>query len=202
MFSLPQVVSMSLVYAAKNGDVQACWMHAMLSIRPNPPISSIRSLHFISATTANQHNPPHSSPPSSKYPQAELVCPAIDCTLTLTLTDTHTHTDTHTLTLALAQAVRRLVAASLDMLCPNVVSLIVCMHASTQELQAWLDQGVGPDDKKDGVRIFAVEGSVSVYIRLVCIAALFALVSGCVVCRAGARCAGSGVTYITHTMHS
>ena len=79
------------------------------------------------------------------------------------------------------------------MLCPNFLSLM-CVHASTQEVQALLDKGVGPDDDKDLVRVFAVKGSVSVHIRLVCIAALFALVSGCVVCRAGARCAGSGVT--------
>ena len=54
--------------------------------------------------------------------------------------------------------------------CPNFVSLM-CTHASTQEVQALLDKGVGPDDHKDEVSIFAVKGSVSVHIRLVCIAA-------------------------------
>ena len=93
-------------------------------------------------------------------------------------------------------SVRRLIAASLDMLCPNFVSLM-CIHASTQEVRALLDEGVGPDDQKNEVRVFAVKGSVSVHIRLVCIAALFALASGCVVCRAGARCADSGVTLPT-----
>ena len=52
------------------------------------------------------------------------------------------------------------------MLCPNFVSLM-CMHASTQGVQALLDKGVGPDDQKDGVRVCAVKGSVSVHIRLV-----------------------------------
>ena len=87
------------------------------------------------------------------------------------------------------------------MLCPNFVSLM-CIHASTQEVRALLDKGVGPDDHRTSVSICAAKGSISVYMRLVCIAALFALASDCVVCRAGARCAGSGVTYITHTMHS
>ena len=50
---------------------------------------------------------------------------------------------------------RRLIAASLDMLCPNFVSLM-CIHASTQALRALLDTGVGPDDQKDEVRIRAV----------------------------------------------
>ena len=89
-------------------------------------------------------------------------------------------------------SVRRLIAASLDMLCPYFVSLM-CIHASTQEVRALLDEGVGPDQKNE-VRVFAVKGSVSVHIRLVCIAALFALASGCVVCRADVRCAGSGIT--------
>ena len=52
------------------------------------------------------------------------------------------------------------------MLCPNFVSLI---HASTQEVRALLKKGVGPDDDKDAVRVFAVKGSVSVHIRLLCI---------------------------------
>ena len=52
------------------------------------------------------------------------------------------------------------------MLCPNFVSPM-CIHASTQELRALLDQGVGPDDQKDDVRICAVKGSVIAHIRLV-----------------------------------
>ena len=71
-------------------------------------------------------------------------------------------------------SVRRLIAASSDMLRPNFVSPM-CMHASTQELRALLDQGVGPDDDKDPVRACAVKGSVSVHIRLVCIAVSLSL---------------------------
>ena len=56
------------------------------------------------------------------------------------------------------------------MLCLNFLSL-VCIHVSTQQVRALLDKGVGPDDQKDGVRVCAVKGSVSVHIRLVCIAA-------------------------------
>ena len=52
------------------------------------------------------------------------------------------------------------------MLCPNFLSLM-CTHASTQEVQALLDKGVGPDDHKDTVSTCAVTGSVSVHIRLV-----------------------------------
>ena len=99
----------------------------------------------------------------------------------------------------LNSSVFRLIAVALDMLCPNFVSLM-CIHASTQKVRALLDTGRDPDDQTDRVRICAVKGSVSVHIRLVCIAALFALVSGCIVCRAGARCAGSGVTSPT-AMH-
>ena len=96
--------------------------------------------------------------------------------------------------------VRRLIAASLDMFCPDFVSLM-CIHASTythastQKVQALLDKGAHPN-KCDPryVRVCAFKGSVSVHIRLVCIAALFTLASGCVVCRAGAQCAGRGVT--------
>ena len=93
---------------------------------------------------------------------------------------------------------RRLISASSGMPCPNFVSLM-CVHASTQLVQVLLDKGVGPDDADqiDAVSICAAKGSVSVHIRLVYIAALFPLASGCVVCSAGARCAGSGVT--SHT---
>ena len=51
------------------------------------------------------------------------------------------------------------------------------MHVSTQIVRALLDKGVRPDDQKESVRIFAVKGSV-VHIRLVYIAAPFALLSG------------------------
>ena len=128
---------MSLLEAAQNGNVQACWLHAvvfMLSIRPNRISLLFRSLQFISPTAANQHNPPHSSPPGSKY-------------------SVHTSRS-------------HLYVGSLDMLCPNFVSLM-CTHASTQQVQALLDKGVGPDDQKDGVRVCAATGSVSVHIRLV-----------------------------------
>ena len=79
------------------------------------------------------------------------------------------------------------------MLCPNFVSLM-CMHASAQAVQALLDKGAHPDDNRTSVSIYAAKGSVSVHIHLVCIAALFALASGYVVCRADVRCAGSGIT--------
>ena len=103
MFSLPQVISMALLEAAQRGNVQACWMHAVFALcfpyDPIRPSLSFRSLHSISLTAANQHNPPHSSVPSSK-------CPLIS-------------------------SVFRLIAASLDMLCPNFVSLIVYTRLHT-----------------------------------------------------------------------
>ena len=43
----------------------------------------------------------------------------------------------------------------------------MCMHASTQELRALLDTGVGPDDQKAFVSICDVKGSASVHTRLV-----------------------------------
>ena len=58
-----------------------CLLRAVHTTQPAHLYHSIRSLHFISATTGNQHNPPHSSPPSSKYPQAEVICPSIDCSI-------------------------------------------------------------------------------------------------------------------------
>ena len=51
------------------------------------------------------------------------------------------------------------------------------MHVSTQIVRTLLDKGVRPDDQKESVRIFAVKASV-VHIRLVYIAAPFALLSG------------------------
>ena len=162
---------MALRRAAEKGNVQACCMYTVFApccpYAPTRPSLSFHSLHFI----------------SFQQPQ-----PINTTRLTLPRPAPNTHTQ--------KSSVRRLIAGSLGMLCPNFVSLMR-IHASTQEVRALLDKGVRPDDQKESVRIFAVKGSVSVHIRLVYIAALFALVSGCVVCRAGARCAGSGVT--SHT---
>ena len=55
------------------------------------------------------------------------------------------------------------------MLCPNFLTDVY--ERLTQKVRALLDKGVRPDDDKDEVCIFAVNGSVSVNIRLVCIAA-------------------------------
>ena len=54
----------------------------------------------------------------------------------------------------------------------------MCIHASTQEVRALLDKGVRPDDDKDVVRVCAVKGSVSVHIRLVCIAYVMSIIEG------------------------
>ena len=81
--------------------------------------------------------------------------------------------------------VRRLIAGFVDMICPNFVPLM-CIHASAQTVKDLLAEGADPDDGDHNVRICAVKGSVSVHTRLV--------VSRCVVCRCGARCAGSGAT--------
>ena len=70
-----------------------------------------------------------------------------------------------------------IIAVSLDMLYPNFVSLM-CIHASTQELRALLDKGVGSDEEKNEVCIFVVKVSVSVHICLVCIVGSLSLCAG------------------------
>ena len=79
-----------LSFTLCNGASECCerWKHSgmldVYSISPCypycPTCQSVlfRSLHFISSTTANQHNPPHSSTPGYKYSQAELACPLVD----------------------------------------------------------------------------------------------------------------------------
>ena len=84
---------------------------------PTRPPLPFRSLHFISSTTATQHNPSHSSPPGSKYTQAELICPLIDCTLTLKLT--------LALTLTLIQA---------GLVCPSIDCTFTVTHTLTLTL--------------------------------------------------------------------
>ena len=169
MFSLPQVISMALRRAAGTGNFPACWLHAVFLrvVHTNQPVHFYHSVCSISFHQPQPTNTTRFIPPR----------PALN-------------------TRKQNSSVFRLIAGSLDMLCPNFVSLM-CTHASTQEVRALLDKGVGPDEQQNVVRICAVKGSV----RLVCIAALFALVSSCIVCRTGARCAGSGVT-LPAPMHS
>ena len=83
MFSLPQVISMALLKAAENGNVQARQMHAVFlhAIHTTQHVHlyhSNRALHSISRTAANQHNSPHSSPTSSKYPQVQIIYLSVD----------------------------------------------------------------------------------------------------------------------------
>ena len=132
---------MDILRAARDGNIQAYWMHAVFlrvvrTTQPAHLIIPFAAFHFT--------NPPHSSPPTSKYPQAEVVCPSIDCRVF-----GHAH--------------------------PHSVSLI-STHASTQRVQALLDEGVCSFDHKNVmVRICAAKGSVSIHIRLVCIAAPLAM---------------------------
>ena len=143
MFSLPQVISMALLHAAKNGNVQACWPHAVF-LRVVHTTQPVHLYHFIRSMSFHQPQPTNTT-------RLTLPRPALNA---------HKH----------KSSVRRLIASSLDMLCPNFLSLMY-IHASTQQLQALLDKGVHPDDDKDWVRVFSVKGSVSVHIRLVCVAA-------------------------------
>ena len=119
---------MSLLEAALNGNVQACWMyavfiHAIDITQPAHLYRSICSISFHQPRSANTIRPTLPRPAPNSHMHKPWVC--------------------------------RLIAASLDMLCPSFVSLM-CMHASTQALRALLDTGVGPDDQKDEVRIRAV----------------------------------------------
>ena len=98
-----------------------CLLCAVHTTQPVHLYQSIRSLHFISPTAANQHNPPRSSLPGSRCPLNSSVFPSI--------------------------------AGSLDMLCPNLLSLMCITHAPTQLIKTLLDKGIHPDEQRDEVRI-------------------------------------------------
>ena len=153
---------MALFDAVKNGQIQACWMHAAF-LHATHTTQPVHLYHSIRSISFHQPQPTNTT-------RFTLPRPALN-------------------TRKQNLFVFRLIAASLGMLCPNFVSLM-CKHAFTQQVRALLDKGVGPDEQQNLVRICAVKGLV----RLVCIAALFALVSSCIVCSTGARCADSGVT--------
>ena len=106
MFSLPQVISMALIEAAKNGNVQACWdacrVCSMLCIRPNPPISIIPFAHSISFHQPQLPNTtrltlPRPAPNTHKQTSSVFRLIALH-THTHSLTHSHTHTRTHTRT--------------------------------------------------------------------------------------------------------
>ena len=115
---------MSLIDAAANGDIQACWMHAAVihatyTTQPVHVHHSMRSIPFHQEQSTNKTRLTLPRPASNTQKQKSCA--------------------------------RRLIAASVGMLCPNFVSLM-CIHASTQEVQALLDTGMHPVDQKDGVR--------------------------------------------------
>ena len=55
-------------------DDQKDWVRILL-LRVRVSIIPFAPFYFISPAIFNQHNPPYSSPPGSKYTQAEPMCP-------------------------------------------------------------------------------------------------------------------------------
>ena len=115
MFSLRQVISMALKrniwLASRYGSVQACWMHVVFlhAIDTTQPAHMFQSVRFIAFHQVQPTNTIRLTlpPPGSKYTQAEVICPLIDCTLTLKLTLALT------LTLIQAEPVRPLIDCSI-----------------------------------------------------------------------------------------
>ena len=124
VFSLPQVMTTrDLSRAVTDGNVQACYMYAVF----------LRVLY----TTQPVHA--HHSIRSISFYQVQST------NINRLRPAPNTHRQ--------KSSVRRLITASLDMLCLNLVSLM-CMHASTQEAREILDRGrVHPDCFINKVRI-------------------------------------------------
>ena len=130
----------NIVEAAREGNIQACWIHPVFlhAVHTTQLVHLYHSIHSIS------------------FHQPQLTNTT---RLTLPRPAPKTHKQ--------KSYVRRLILGSLDMPCLVCnFPLVMCIHASTQKVQYWLDNGVGPDDHKDPVSIFAVTGLVSMHIRL------------------------------------